>query len=87
MSRHSQTFESVSPAKKSAITRAERTENTRNMIALIFILSYLALLLILIVLSTFFALDETASKDYLLAIGTPLGFIVGFYFKAGVTKD
>ena len=57
---------------------------TRNLIALVFIVSYLALLIILITLSAFFGLSEQAAKDYLLAIGTPLGFIIGFYFKSTV---
>ncbi len=78
---NSQILETLSPARKSAMTLAERTGNTRNLIALIFILSYLGLLLLLIILSSFFSLNEQAAKDYLLAIGTPLGFIIGFYFK------
>lgn len=81
---NSQVLEWLSPAKKSAFTLAERTGNTRNLIALIFILSYLGLLLFLIILSAFFNLNEQASKDFLLAIGTPLGFIIGFYFKSNI---
>ena len=26
-------------------------------------------------------LPQDSAKDYLLAIGSPLGFIIGFYFK------
>ena len=85
-SSNAQVFEWLSPAKKSALILAERTGNTRNLIALVFILSYLFLLLFLIVLSAFFSLNEQAAKDYLLAIGTPLGFIIGFYFKSN-TRD
>lgn len=76
-----QVVSSLSPAKASAITSAEKTENTRNLIALVFIISYLALLITLIILSAFFNLDKESAKDYLLAIGTPLGFIIGYYFK------
>jgi hypothetical protein len=76
----------LSPARKSAITNAERTENTRNLIALVFIVSYLALLIFLILLSSFFGLEKESAKDYLLAIGTPLGFIIGYYFKISSTK-
>ncbi len=76
-----QIFDTIVPAQKTAITRNERTENTRNIIALVFIASYLFLLLLLISLSAFFQLSEQVAKDYLLAIGTPLGFILGYYFK------
>ncbi len=76
-----QTFDTLSPARESAIINAGKTENTRNLIALVFIISYLVLLVFLILLSAFFNLSEDAAKDYLLAIGTPLGFIIGYYFK------
>ncbi len=76
-----QVVQTLSPARKSAITNAERTENTRNLIALVFIVSYLGLLIFLIILSAFFDLEKESAKDYLLAIGTPLGFIIGYYFK------
>lgn len=81
MKRRTQVIETLDPAKKSAITAAEKTENTRNLIALVFIISYLALLIFLIILSAFYGLKEQTAKDYLLAIGTPLGFIIGYYFK------
>ena len=81
MIKKSQVFDTLSPARESAISNAAKTENTRNLIALVFIVSYLALLVFLIVLSAFFNLSADSAKDYLLAIGTPLGFIIGYYFK------
>ena len=76
-----QVVQNILPVKKSAITSAQKTENTRNLIALVFIISYLALLVFLIILSAFYQLEKESAKDYLLAIGTPLGFIIGYYFK------
>lgn len=60
----------------------EVQEDTRSTIARIFICSYLAIVVLLIMLSTFFNLKAEVSKDFLLAIGTPLGFIIGYYFKS-----
>lgn len=82
MAKTSQVFDSLSPAVESAIKTQEKAANTRNLIALVFIGSYLTLLLLMIILSAFFDLKEQATKDYLFAIGTPLGFIIGFYFKS-----
>ncbi len=79
---NSQVIEAFAPAEKSAIVKGERTEVTRNLIAVVFISSYLVLLMLLIGLSAFSKLPENVSKDYLLAIGTPLGFILGYYFKS-----
>ena len=86
MAEITQVIETLNPAQRTAITLAEKTENTRNVIALVFIISYLALLITLIILSTFHNLSEQTSKDFLLAIGTPLGFIIGFYFKTTSTS-
>lgn len=72
----------LTPFEQSAIDRAEKQEDTRSRIALIFIWAYLGIIVILIVLSTFSSLTGDSVKDYLLAIGSPLGFIVGYYFKS-----
>lgn len=76
-----QSLEDVDAVTLSGVKRAEKQENTRSIIALVFVIGYLALLLILIILSTFKKLPSDAAKDYLLAVGSPLGFIIGFYFK------
>lgn len=69
------------PAEQSAITRKEKQEETRSKIALYFILGYLIIITGLIFLSTFYRLPAESVKDYLLTIGSPLGFIIGYYFK------
>jgi hypothetical protein len=65
---------------------ATKREDTRTFIARIFIWGFFLTVLILIILTSFGKLDQTSAKDYLIAIGTPLGFVVGFYFKS-VTQD
>lgn len=69
-------------APEPAFKIAEKQENTRSRFALVFIWGYLLIIAGLIVLSTFFALPSELVKDFLLAIGSPLGFIVGYYFKS-----
>lgn len=76
------TLDSFSPVEKSSIKRAEKREDTRSRIATIFIFGYLFVIGVLILLSTFFKLPPENAKDYLLAIGSPLGFIIGYYFKS-----
>ena len=61
--------------------QAEKQENTRSYIALGFVGGYLAIVVLLIILTAYKKLDENTAKDYLIAIGTQLGFIIGFYFK------
>jgi len=73
----------VSPEPNISVLRlAEKQEDTRTRIAVFFVAGYLLLILLLIILSTFFALPADNVKDFLLAIGSPLGFIIGFYFKS-----
>lgn len=62
--------------------QAERQETTRSYIALGFVGGYLAIVVLLIVLCAYNKLSENTAKDYLIAIGTQLGFIIGFYFKS-----
>ncbi len=78
-----QTIEFFSSPEKSALRRLEQQERTRSKISLIFIIAYLLIIFILIIFTTFFALKAESAKDYLLAIGSPLGFIIGYYFKSG----
>jgi hypothetical protein len=77
----------IDPLAMSQITRAEKQESTRSQIALLFVGGYLAIIAILICLSAFGKLNEDAAKDYLIAIGTQLGFIIGFYFKSSKYQD
>lgn len=76
------TVDNLSPIDLSQIKRAEKQEDTRSRIANIFIYGYLFLLFLLILLSAIDKLPSDTAKDYLLAIGSPLGFIIGFYFKS-----
>lgn len=70
------TLDSLSPIHRSKIKRAEKQEDTRSLIANIFVIGYLIVIVGLIILSTFFKLGSESAKDYLLAIGSPLGFII-----------
>lgn len=83
MAKKTKTIENLSQVDQSQIKRAEKQEGTRSFIANVFVVSYLGILVLLILLSTFKKLPTDSAKDYLLAIGSPLGFIIGFYFKSG----
>ncbi len=76
------TLESASPIEQSTIKRAEKREDTRSRIAMIYIWGYLAILAGLLFLSALTKITTDATKDFLLAIGSPLGFIIGYYFKS-----
>lgn len=76
------TVEFLNPTDQSQIKRAEKQEDTRSLIANIFVGGYLIILVLLIILSTLGKLKSDNAKDYLLAVGSPLGFIIGFYFKS-----
>jgi hypothetical protein len=78
----SRTLEGIDPATMSGLKRAEKQEDTRSRIAIFFVGGYLLIVLILVTLSTFAHLGSDTVKDYLLAVGSPLGFIIGFYFKS-----
>lgn len=82
MAKNSQTFDFPSPIDQSAIKRAEKRESTRSTIALVFICGWIGIIALLVLLTTFFRLSPETAKDYLLAIGSPLGFITAFYFKS-----
>lgn len=79
------TIENLSAIDLSQIKRSEKQEDTRSLIANIFVIGYLSAVGVLIILATFAKLTSDTVKDFLLAIGSPLGFIIGFYFKS--TKD
>lgn len=76
------TVESLSATDQSSIRRLEKQEDTRSRIANIFVCGYLAVLGLLILLSAFHKMTTDSTKDFLLAVGSPLGFIIGFYFKS-----
>lgn len=80
------TVEFLNPVDQSQIKRAEKQEDTRSFIANVFVIGYLIALGVLIILATFFKLTSDSVKDFLLAIGSPLGFIIGFYFKSSSEK-
>ncbi len=76
------TLESASPIEESTVKRAEKREDTRSQIAVFYIGGYLTILGALLLFVTFFKLATDTAKDFLLAIGGPLGFIIGYYFKS-----
>lgn len=77
-----QQLDDVDAVTLSGVKRAEKQESTRSIIALVFVIGYLFITLVLIFFSAFKQLTADTAKDYLLALGTGLGFIIGFYFKA-----
>ena len=76
------TVQNFSAINQSQIKRAEKQEDTRSFIANVFVIGYLIAVAVLILLATFADLSSDNVKDFLLAIGSPLGFIIGFYFKS-----
>lgn len=76
------TLDSFSPVQQSSIKRAEKREDTRSRIATIFVIGYFLAIACLLIFSTFFTLASETAKDYLLSIGSSLGFIIGYYFKS-----
>lgn len=60
----------------------QKREDTRSSIAKIFITGYLCIIILLIAATTLAKLAPDVAKDYLLAISSPLGFVIGYYFKS-----
>ena len=81
-----QTLDDADPVTLSGVKRAEKQEDTRSTIAIGFVIGYAIVVAILIILSAFDRMDSNTVKDFLLAIGSPLGFIIGFYFKSSSTE-
>lgn len=77
-----QDVDAVDAVTLSGVKRAEKQEDTRSVIAIGFVIGYAVVVSILIILSSFKLMGSDVVKDFLLAIGSPLGFIIGFYFKA-----
>lgn len=72
---------------KSAVSRAEKREDTRSKIALYYVIGFMvvvALPLLIFIFRRELSVNDT--RDLLLAISGilsgPLGFIIGYYFKA-----
>lgn len=76
-----QFLEEVDAVTLSGVKRAEKQEDTRSKIAISFVMGYGFIIVVLIGLCAWGKLDSNTVKDFLLAIGSPLGFIIGFYFK------
>jgi hypothetical protein len=81
-----QIVDDLEPAQEQIDSFATRQEVTRSRIAQTFIIGYLAIIIMLILITASGKLAADVAKDYLLAIGSPLGFIIGYYFKS-VTTD
>ncbi len=76
------TVENLSQLDQSQIKRAEKQEDTRSFIANLFVIGYFIVLAILIGLSASGKLTTSVTQNFLIAIGSPFGFIIGFYFKS-----
>lgn len=61
-------------------------ENTRSTIAKIYVIAYFVVVLLVFITGWFNCFDVDSYKDMLIAVSGvlsgPLGFIVGYYFKA-----
>lgn len=68
--------------KQPEVSREAIRETTRSTIAMTFLYGYLALILLLLLLATFAKLPMDMVKDFLLALGGPFGFVIGFYFTS-----
>lgn len=76
------TLDEAPASQEGSAKVSEKRENVRSFIATLFVGGYLALVLLLIILSAFYKFPSESSKDFLLAISSPLGFVIGFYFKS-----
>lgn len=86
-----QKIEELTPSGSSQISdhseqMDSKRETTRSSIAMIYVLAYLAIIAGALILGAFKNYTITDNKDILLAISGilsgPLGFIIGYYFKA-----
>ncbi len=82
MAKKISTINYLNAVDQSQIKRAEKQEDTRSFIANLFVIGYFIVLLILIGLSAWGKISTTVTQNFLIAIGSPFGFIIGFYFKS-----
>lgn len=70
--------------------RAAKRETTRSHIALIYVIAYLFIIAGALILGAWKGFTIQDNKDMLLAISGilsgPLGFIIGYYFKASSSE-
>ena len=75
----------IPPAQR-AFKLSEHREHTRSKIALYYVLGYLGVIVFVISIAAVKGFSVADYKDMLLAISGvlsgPLGFIIGYYFKA-----
>ncbi|TAL19298.1 hypothetical protein EPN90_03980 [Patescibacteria group bacterium] len=75
----------------SVIRRAEKREGTRSSIALFYVIGYLVIIAGVLIMSAIKNFTISDNKDMLLAISGilsgPLGFIIGYYFKAANKEE
>ena len=71
--------------------RANRREGTRSQIALYYVLGFLLIVCICFIVSGLEHLSVNDTKDLLVTVSGilsgPLGFIIGYYFKASSDKE
>ena len=73
--------------RQSSVKIVEKREDARNSLAHLFMFGYVVIIGMLIVFTTFFELKPDTAKDYLLAVGSPLGLVIAFYFKSAGRSD
>lgn len=80
----------IAPSQR-AFKLAEHREHTRSKIALYYVLGYLFIIAIVLGIAAYKNFAVADYKDMLLAISGvlsgPLGFIIGYYFKADSNRD
>ena len=63
-----------------------RRENTRSRIALVYVVGFFGAIFIVFIIGAWMCYDASQYKDLLVTVSGilsgPLGFIVGYYFKA-----
>ena len=70
----------------SSENRANKREGTRSQIARVYVIGYLLIVASVLFIGVYVGFDLSGYKDLLLAVSGilsgPLGFIIGYYFKA-----
>ena len=79
-------FEEKTEVKEQGLASGDPKENTRSKIAQIYVWAYFGVIAATFVIGCYNKFEVTDYKDMLIAVSGvlsgPLGFIVGYYFKA-----
>jgi hypothetical protein len=84
--KYQEDFEEKTEVKNQGLDNSDPKENTRSQIAKIYVWAYFCVIAAVFVIGFFCRFQVTDYKDMLIAVSGvlsgPLGFIVGYYFKA-----